>query len=82
MELLLAALVVVALVVLGLVARSRRSGDAVADFRRQIDALSPEARRGVTDRVRRIEQQSATEPVGDDDDDPRDDVRGSGGHGA
>jgi hypothetical protein len=46
---------VVALVlVVGLAIRSRRSRDAVADFRRQIDALSPEARKDVTDRVRRI----------------------------
>lgn len=41
-------------IVIGLAIRSRRSRDAVADFRRQIDALSPEARRDVTDRVRRI----------------------------
>jgi hypothetical protein len=84
-ELLLAALIVVALVVLGLIARSRRSGDAVADFRRQIDALSPEARRGVTDRVRRLEQESVTGSAGDDADDgsdPGEGARGSGDHGA
>lgn len=54
MELLLVGSVAVAILVLGLIVRARRSGDAVADFRRQIDALSPEARRGVTDRVRRL----------------------------
>lgn len=47
-------------IVIGLAIRSRRSRDAVADFRRQIDALSPEARRDVTDRVRRIGE-SATD---------------------
>jgi hypothetical protein len=40
---------VVALVVV--VARRRRSADGVDSFRRQIDALSPEARRPVVDQV-------------------------------
>ena len=65
-ELLLVGLVVIAAVVLGLVVRARRSGDAVADFRRQIDALSPEARRGVTDRVRRLERDDDPEETTDD----------------
>jgi hypothetical protein len=43
------ALIVVALVV---VVRRRRPVDGVAMFQRQIDALSPEARRPVVDRVR------------------------------
>ena len=42
--------------VVGIAIRSRRSADAVADFRRQIDALSPQARRDVADQVRRINE--------------------------
>lgn len=57
-------------VVIGLAIRSRRSRDAVADFRRQINALSPEARRDVTDRVRRIGESTA------------DDTKEDGQHGA
>jgi hypothetical protein len=45
--------------------RIERSGDAVADFRRQIDALSPEARRGVADRVRRLERDDDSEGTTD-----------------
>ena len=68
--------VVVLLVIVGLAIRSRRSRDAVADFRRQIDALSPEARKDVADRVRKIGElddsvESGDEAVaqeGDDDD--------------
>lgn len=65
MDLLLIGLAVVAVAALGLVVRSRRSGDAVADFRRQIDALSPEARRGVTDRVRRLERDGDSDGTSD-----------------
>lgn len=54
MTIILIACVVALIVFVGLAIRSRRSRDAVADFRRQIDALSPEARKDVTDRVRRI----------------------------
>jgi hypothetical protein len=54
-----AALVVIALVVV--VVRRRRPSDGVAMFQRQIDALSPEARRPVVDRVQALE---------DDDDEP------------
>jgi hypothetical protein len=47
---LVAAAVVVALVlVIVLVRRRRQPPDAVASFRRQIDALGPEARRSVSD---------------------------------
>jgi hypothetical protein len=48
-----AALIVIAVVVV--VARRRRPVDGVATFRRQIDALSPEARRPVVDRVQALE---------------------------
>ncbi len=47
-----AALIVIALVV---VVRRRRPVDGVAMFQRQIDALSPEARRPVVDRVQALE---------------------------
>jgi hypothetical protein len=48
-----AALIVIAVVIV--VARRRRPVDGVASFRRQIDALSPEARRPVVDRVQALE---------------------------
>jgi preprotein translocase subunit SecG len=49
-----AALVVIVVVIV-LVRRSR-SSDGVATFRRQIDALSPEARRDVVDKVQALEE--------------------------
>lgn len=51
-----AAVVLIGLVVL--VARSRRTADGVSTFQRQIDALSPEARRTVVDRVQRLDPES------------------------
>jgi hypothetical protein len=42
---------VVALVVIVVLARGRRTPDGVASFQRQIDALSPEARRPVVKRL-------------------------------
>jgi hypothetical protein len=53
MTVLVIALVVAVLVVLGVVAAMgrRRPPDGVTAFRRHIDALSPEARREVIDRV-------------------------------
>lgn len=61
-------LVAVAAVVIAaaLVIAVRRRGaeaDGVSRFQRQIDALSPEARRNVVDRVQRIDQDS---PAGDE----------------
>jgi hypothetical protein len=41
----------------------RRAPDGVTSFQRQIDALSPEARRSVVDRVQQLEEGS---PDGDD----------------
>jgi hypothetical protein len=35
----------------------RRAPDPVTSFQRQIDALSPEARRSVVDRVQRLEDE-------------------------
>jgi hypothetical protein len=54
--------VVVALVVAVLVLRPRRSDDDIADFRRQIDALSKESRRPIIDRMSPSE-----DPPADDD---------------
>lgn len=63
------ALAVIAVVVLAVViARRTRQPDGVATFRRQIDALSPEARRTVVDEVQRLEDRAAD---GIDDEDPR-----------
>ena len=42
---------VILAVILFVVSRSRRSHDGVDSFRRQIDALSPEARRPVIDQM-------------------------------
>ena len=49
--------IVAALLVIGAVVtyRMARSNDTVESFRRQIDALSPEARRGTVDQVNRID---------------------------
>ena len=43
--------IVLAVAIMILVVRSRRSNDGVDSFRRQIDALSPEARRPVIDQM-------------------------------
>ena len=53
-ELLIVGLAVVAGAVV-IVGRRARRDDAVDDFRRQIDALGPDARRRVTDEVRRLD---------------------------
>jgi hypothetical protein len=57
---------IVVVVIIG-VALSRRRTDPVESFQRQIDALSPEARRPTIDQVRRA------------DDHPTDDDPGTGG---
>lgn len=54
-----AAVVVVIAVVLALIARSRRAPDGVTTFQRQIDALSPDARRSV---VRSVEDLRRKKP--------------------
>lgn len=48
--------VVIAVAVVVIASRRSGSGDGVASFRRQIDALSPEARRPVVDQVQRLEE--------------------------
>lgn len=50
--------VAVVLVVAVAVALLRRRPDPVDSFRRQIDALSPEARRPTIDQVRRVDEES------------------------
>ena len=59
--------IVVVVVVLGLVllTRSRRANDGVDSFRRQIDALSPEARRPVIDQVQNAAERDPDDPGGD-----------------
>ena len=56
-----AALVIGAVVVY----RLTRSNDAVESFRRQIDALSPEARRSVVDQVNKIDDGATGAPAAD-----------------
>ena len=76
MELLIVGLAIVAgaLVIVG---RRARRDDAVDDFRRQIDALGPDARRRMTDEVRRLETGEATPEV-DAAATPRDDDQRGG----
>ena len=62
---------VVAAAVAVSVARYRRSRDGVDSFRRQIDALSPEARRPVVDQVQSVAE--ANEPPAADDEEDDDD---------
>ena len=64
----LAALVVVVVVVAVVRARRSRHDDGVATFRRQIDALSPEARRPVVDKVQQLEEGAAEAPTKDPED--------------
>ena len=70
--------VVAVLLVIGAVVTYRlaRSNDTVESFRRQIDALSPEARRGVVDQVNRIDDDTAEAPGADTVDPPDDDIAG------
>ena len=58
--LLIAAVIVVVAGVAVVVSR-RKSGDGVDSFRRQIDALSPEARRTVVDQVQNVAERDAEE---------------------
>ena len=58
------AAIVAAGIVLFVLSR-RRAPDGVTSFQRQIDALSPEARRSVVDRVQKLEEGKPAE--GQDD---------------
>ena len=68
------AAVAAALLVIGAVVTYRlaRSNDTVESFRRQIDALSPEARRGVVDQVNRIDETAVEASDADTTDTPDD----------
>jgi hypothetical protein len=58
--------VVVGALLLGVGGRGRRSVDDIDSFRRQIDALSPEARRQTSDRMKPSERTSRGDDGGDD----------------
>ncbi|MDW3214411.1 MAG: hypothetical protein R8G01_10465 [Ilumatobacteraceae bacterium] len=69
--------VAVVIIVAALV-RSRRANDGVDSFRRQIDALSPEARRPVVDQVQNAAGRHASpDDEVDDDADDEDGARGT-----
>ena len=53
--------IAVAIALLVLVARRRRTPDGVETFQRQIDALSPEARRPVVQKLEDVSKRSDTE---------------------
>ena len=59
------AAIVAAGIVLFVLSR-RRAPDGVTSFQRQIDALSPEARRSVVDRVQKLDEDGSP-PDGDPD---------------
>jgi hypothetical protein len=64
-------LVAVAAAIAVSVSRYRQSRDGVDSFRRQIDALSPEARRPVVDQVQSAaEANDGTDEEDGDDDEP------------
>lgn len=65
--------VVIVIVVAVLVTRSRRSDDGVEGFRRQIDALSSDARRPTIDRRAADEAKSPESTPPADEPDARDD---------
>lgn len=67
---LIAAIVVLAFVVTRV--RANRARDGVDSFRRQIDALSPEARRPVVDQVQNAANRIEPRPIDDDDDSDHD----------
>jgi hypothetical protein len=62
----LAAVAVVVVVIAVVMMRRSRRPDGVAAFQRQIDALSPEARRPVVDKVQQLEDQPP-KPAEDDE---------------
>lgn len=73
--------IIVVLVVVVVVV-SRRRSDPVDSFRRQIDALSPEARRPTIDRLKATEDDDGAgtdEATGTDDQSGRDDDGGRDG---
>lgn len=68
MNLVVGIVVVVSVAVaIGLFLRGRSQHDGVDSFRRQIDALSPDARRPTVDRVKFAERPAVTDEPGTDD---------------
>ena len=65
MPLLIIAIAIVALALLLIIRRTKRSDDAVSDFLRQINALSSDARKNVTERVRQISDESSEDEEGE-----------------
>ena len=65
MSLLIIAAAFMALALLLIIRRTKRSDDAVSDFRRQINALSSDARKNVTDRVRQISEDAPEDEQGE-----------------
>lgn len=66
---LIVVIIVVAAVALGLRLRSRATNDGVDSFRRQIEALSPEARKPTVDQVKSAERSDGDERAGKRDGD-------------
>jgi Sec-independent protein translocase protein TatA len=64
---LVVAIIVVVAVALGLRLRSRAANDGVDSFRRQINALSPEARKPTVDQVKSAERSDGDERADDGD---------------
>jgi hypothetical protein len=60
-------IIVVIAVVLGVGLRSRTANDGVDSFRRQIDALSPEARKPTVDQVKSAERPDDADRADGDD---------------
>ncbi|MGA1593910.1 MAG: hypothetical protein ACO371_04645 [Ilumatobacteraceae bacterium] len=73
------AAVIVGTLVIAIGINLRRRRDTVASFQRQIDALSPEARRGVTKRIRELDpdDDAPEHPDGGSDEANEDDQHGS-----
>jgi uncharacterized membrane protein len=65
MPLLIIVAAIIALAILLIIRRTKRSDDAVSDFRRQINALSSDARKNVTDRVRQISDEVPADEQGE-----------------
>ena len=68
---------VVVVIIGAAIARSRRSNDGVDSFRRQIDALSHEARRPVVDQVQNAAGRQPPDDEVVDDPDDEDGARGT-----
>lgn len=58
--------IVVVAVVVGMALRNRNTTDGVDSFRRQIDALSSEARKPTVDQVKSVERPDPDADGGDD----------------